>query len=240
MAQKEPRGIGSCALIGCGGLLLLGVLIVGGLYFGSKYALRSFVDQYTSAQPAILPKTDMTPEEGRQLVDRVDAYKAQLLAGEAEEPLELTARELNGLLAYDPDFTNLSQRVYFTIDDDRLLGQISLSLDRMNLEVIKGRYLNAKVAFNFESVGGDIAVTIDEAEINDQALPEGLVNEFRKDNLAAEADPSVKRLLERIADIDVLNGKLIIQPKAVAEAEPVPEDPASEPEPEPVAPPAQL
>ncbi len=213
---KKERG---CFFYGCLVAIILAVLAlivvsVGG-YFGYR-AFLGLVNEYTSTTPVTLPKVEMSEEDHKALRERIDAFKKALDEGADAEPLVLTGDELNAALAENPE---VAGRVYFIIEGDKLKGQVSMPLDALPLPGVKGRYFNGKATFLASLHDGHLVVQLDEAEVNGKPLSEQMMAGLRNENLAKNAvdDPKNAEFLNKLASLQIKDGKITIKAKPKAE-----------------------
>lgn len=220
--QNQTKGRG-CLFYGCFVALLLGLAIVGGTYFGVRSVVNKFVNNYTSPTPMVLPVVDMPAAESEALRARVDDFRQALAGGtNPPSPLALDTRELNALIATWPDFKPLKDRVYLSIQSNRLSGQISLPADQIvPLARMKGRYLNGAAAFKVSMENGVLLVIMDSLQILADKVPENVMVKLRQQNLAKDvyANAHAAAALQRIGSITITDDQLVITPSLPPEAE---------------------
>jgi len=221
--EKKPRG---CFFYGCIISLIILVLIVIGLGLlawkvvstGNKY-----INQYTDTAPLPLPAVEMPPEERQALQKEVEEFKAEVDENTAEEPLVLTAEQVNALIEEQPE---LKGRLHVDFEGDKIKGIISMPLKQdIGPFKLKGRYLNAKGTFTASLVDGAIDVRVEEAEVRGMPLPPQFMTELSKQNLAKDVklDEEARRTIARFERIQVKDGKLYIIP-AKPSVEPTEDD----------------
>ena len=237
----EPKKRG-CLFYGCLGaivLLLLMLVLIGSCGYMGYRSYMNIVQSYTDTAPQPLPMNNSTPEQQQAVDARVQAFDQKVTAGEPTQPLVLTADDLNAIVASKPE---LRDRVFLTIDDDKIKGEVSIPLDKMNLPAflgLKGRYLNGKGAFKIALANGQLYVTLDSLEVRGEQVPESAMAQLRVKNLAEEynKDPKNREALSKYDSLTVDDGKVTItaSPKnappadAAAEAEPVKPEDAAQP-----------
>jgi hypothetical protein len=204
-------GLIGCLVVAVGGLVVLGI----GFYVAKGW-ISGLVEDYTDTQPMELPQVTLSDEDLAALQARVKAFKDAFDAGEAAPPLVLSGDEINALIQQDEDLKHV---VYVTIEGDRVRGQISVPLEQLGFEMVKGRYLNAQATFNVFVRDGFLFVGIDSAEVRGKAIPEEIMAEVRSQNFAKDAtnDPEVRDVIRRIESLEVADGRIMIVPKAVAQ-----------------------
>ena len=212
-----PQGLGprrGCLKWGCiTGLLLLLVIAIAGLL--GLHQARRLVNQFTDTQPATLPVADISPAEMATVEDRIQTFRDNVRAGRPAPPLSLTAREINGLIATDPDLEPLKGKVYVTISGGQLQGRVSLPMEDAGLPMFKGRYLNANGIFELSLRNGILRLTATNLEVKGQPLAATYMQEIRKQNLARNLnnEPRVSVALDRLSELKIEDGKLVILPR---------------------------
>jgi hypothetical protein len=210
-AVKPRRG---CIFYGCITGLVLLALILGALMVGLHY-VKKLVNRYTDTQPMELPTVQMTPGEMDQVKQRFEAFQQAVRDQRPAPPLELTADEVNALIACGPDRQALKGKVYVSLDGDKLKGEVSVPLPRVGWGVFQGRYLNGSATFNLSFRNGALSVAPQTIVVKGKPLPEVFMQEIRKQNLATQStdDPGAAAVLRGLEDIQVKDGKLVIVPK---------------------------
>jgi hypothetical protein len=215
--QRQPRGCFFYAAITVAVLAL--VVGVAG-FFVFRFALDRFgsaLYQFSEEQPFALPESRMRNEEYQELVDRIQAWRAPQ---SAVPSLELTAEDVNALIARHPDWTTLRGKLYFDFKDRTVLAMISLPLvpfagyfeDRPELA---GRYINAEVALHAALDRGALQAELHSVILKDRELPEVWVDVLRKQralHLVAEQHGSEWK--EELESFRVEGGKLLLQRKS--------------------------
>jgi hypothetical protein len=209
--QKRRRG---CLFYGgIAALVLIAVMLLGA-YLGLRFA-RDVVSQLTDATPMQLPSTQLPPDQMLQLHDRVETFQLAVRAGDKVEPLELSADELNALIATDPDLAALKNHIYVTIETNQLEAQISFPAQDIGLVALRGRYVNASGFFAVALTNGQLSVTAESLVAKGRPVPRHVMREITSQNLADiyNADPKVIAGLKKLQGIEVEEGKLVIEPK---------------------------
>lgn len=209
-AQSPPKSSRSCCLWGCLGMFLLMVLLVVGGGFGTYWWLQAQLNRYTADAPADLPIVELPEGELTEIQARIDTFKETIEAGETPEDLVLTAEELNALITQDDEMRG---RVYVTIEDGEITGDVSIPVDF--IPGGKGRFFNASATFDVSLENGVLIVTIEDAEVKGEKLPQQFIDGMSKENLAKEAykDPEVAATLGRIESITIEQDKIILKPR---------------------------
>jgi hypothetical protein len=227
--RKLRANDGSCLVVACIIVVVVVALAVAAGGF-AVYQVNKVATRYTDTEAIELPLVDMSPEEVDALVARLDGFRTALEAGEANEPFELTQDDLNALIQNDEEFKFFRGKVYLTLKDDRVGGEVSWPLDE--IPFMEGRYFNGTATFDVEFRERRPVVYLESASIKGEALPEALMNEVRKENFAAEWSRSEegREFLKNIETLKVLDGRLIITPKQPSDEESSNEEAVAEPE----------
>src|SRR3954466_4867287 len=136
---RKRRG---CLFYGClTGFVFLLLILFGGL-LGTRY-FKKMVPDFTEDKPLPLPAVKMSDTEMQQVRKRVDDFRTSVRAGKPTPPLELTADEINALIATDPDLAPFKGKVYILgIDGNQLKARLSVPMEDLALPVFRNRFLN--------------------------------------------------------------------------------------------------
>src|SRR5262249_7859902 len=172
------------------------------------------VEQYTDTAPMALPRPNLDEVQVQALKERVENFKKAAENGQ-DATLTLTGDELTALLQSDKDFKD---RVAVMVEGDKLKGQVSLPFDFPGLG---RRYFNGSATFKASLEDGVLIVTVDQAEVKGQPVPENVMESLRKENLARDAYKNEEnaRVLRRIKSLQVKDGTITIQSRAKSPAE---------------------
>lgn len=208
---KKSRG---CFFWGCLGSVLLLLLIVVGVGLGGYFVLNSVVQTFTAEEPVELPVVEASEEELAEIEGRIDGLKQAFDQGKAPPPLELTADELNALVAHND---KLRGKVHFTIEDDKITGNVSIPTDFVPMGT--GRFLNAKGTFNVSLQNGVLIVTLADAEVKGEPLPESFMTALANENLAQKfySDPKNAEFMRQFESIEIEGDRIILRPRPVEE-----------------------
>jgi len=215
---KQGRG---CCFWGCllavAMLLLLIAGIGGTTYLGYRWLIAKAL-QYSDDQPMELPALALDEQQLLAVRRRWESFQESLEAGRADV-LELTDEELNALLQ-----TNemAAGRIHVDIEDDRLRGRVSLPLDALGIQRLRGRYFNAEATFEVALVGDQLVVHMQEAQVKGEPVPEEFMSQLREENLAKEfgREPEQAEMLRKLESIEVRDGKLFLRSRENTAAPP--------------------
>lgn len=208
---KPRRG---CLFYGCltGTVCFLAILLA--LLLG-LHQFRRMVSSYTDTKPSELPTVQISPERFTQLERRIENFQDAVRTGRSTPPLALTADEINALIEKDPKLSSVNGKVYVVIQDDHLQGDLSVPLEQLGLRIFRGRYLNGTAAFAISLRDGILNVSAQSIRVKGQPLPGVYMDRIRMENLAERMNEDVRAsvALNRLQDIQVKDGKLILVPK---------------------------
>lgn len=208
---------GNCFLWGCVTIVLVFILgsIVAGLTL--RYGIQQFREQYSDDAPIDLPRVAMTSEQIDTLLLRVQAFEDGLEADQPPDPLTLTQDELNAVLQNHPDLIFIGDNAHFAIEDDKLIGQLSISLDF--LPGFAGRFFNGSAVFSIAMEHGRLSVLLDSAIVKGQPVPENVMQGWHGENIAEDLhdNPRAGKLIKKIEAIDIKGGVITITPSRLKE-----------------------
>jgi hypothetical protein len=212
--EPRPKQRG-CFFYGCVIASVLAVLLIIALAVGAFFVMRFFsgvVEEWTSPSPMELPKVHASEEERKAVRERIDTFHKQLEQGTAVEPLVLTSDDLNALIEDSPDFKGT---IYARVEGDKLKAQISFPLDKLNVRLVRGRYLNGEAELKASLNNGVLIVTLDSLEVNGKRPPENFLRGMRQQNLANDAykNPKNAEMIRRFESLEIKDGKIILKPR---------------------------
>ncbi|MDB6064236.1 MAG: hypothetical protein JWR26_444 [Pedosphaera sp.] len=210
-----------CFFYGCITSLVLLLLIGVIAFLGFRYAVNTanaYILEYTDTTAMSLPKVEMSEADLKKLKDRVAAFNQAVNAGSSAPALSLTSQDINALIANSPETQGLKDKVYVTLDGDKVKGQISLPLDKfMKVPLLKtqGRYLNGEGTFDVTITNSLLWIHLQSMEVKGKPLPANVMAQLHEQNLAESAnnDPTNRAALDRFESVQVTNGTAVITPK---------------------------
>ncbi len=212
--QQSQKGRG-CFFYGC--LTLVVLLLVGavGTFLGVRHDITRLAENYTDTQPMELPSVTATSKEAEAVQNRMEAFADGMENGTSVEPLLLSERDLNVLIAGSPDFSEFKDKVYISLEEDQIKGQLSYPLKDIGLAKIQGRFLNGAAGFKASLEHGVLIVTLESLQVRGKDLPEKFMVQLRRENLAKEAykDPDTAAAMRKLESIEVKDGQIIIRPR---------------------------
>jgi hypothetical protein len=219
MTDQPPKSRRGCFFYGCiTGLVLLLLLAVGGLVavHYAKKAISGLVNDYTDTKPMTLPTVQMSQADIDKLTKRWKAFEEAVRAQRPTEPLELTADEINALIASGPDKQSMKGKFYVSLDDNRVKAELSVPLQELlSWKMVKGRYLNGSGTFNVSVQNGVLFVAPQTIEVKGKQVPDMYMQGLRNANFAAGLtnQPNATALMQGLQNIQVKDGKLIVVPR---------------------------
>jgi hypothetical protein len=214
MTDETPKRRRGCLFYGCltGAVCLAAILLA--LLLG-VYQLKKMFNQYTDNQPMPLPALQMSQPEIEQTQRSVEGFLDAVRAGRSTPPLALTGDEINAIIAANPDLRALRNKVYVSIRGNQLKAQVSVPMEEIGLPRFKGRYLNGTATLAVSLQNGMLVLIPQEIVAKGKPLPEWYMSRIRRQNLAAgfNDNPRVSIAVDRLQDVQVKDGKLVIVPK---------------------------
>ena len=209
---KKGSGMKTCLIVACSFLLLVCIVSGVALYIGAKGAINKYVGAYTEEQPRALPRVDLAQDAIDSVIERADRFAEAVSNGEPTGSLVLSSEDINTLIQHHPNWTDLSDKVYVSIEDDKIRGEISIPLEELT-PMFRGRYLNGSAAFTVSLANGRLFVFLESAEVKGKSIPEPLIQEMRKENLAKDTgqDPEFASVIQELDSVEVAGGKLTIR-----------------------------
>ncbi|SRR6266581_1982450 len=209
---KKRRG---CLFYGClTGFVFLLLILLGGL-LGTRY-LKKMVTEFTEDKPTPMPAVQMSDAQIQQVRKRVDDFRDSVKGGKPTKPLELTADEINALIATDQDLAPLKGKLYVLgIQGNQIKARVSARMEDVALPIFRNRYLNGDAVFTLLLKNGTIRLLAQDVTVKGRAVPEMYMQKIRTQNLAngLNSNPRVSVATDWIQSIEVKDGKLVIVPK---------------------------
>lgn len=224
VAEKPARkSRGGCFLYGCL-FSILGVIILGiAVTVGGYYFFKGQITKYTDVDPIAMPEVEMSDEEMAAVVDRLQKFQEIVFTGTEEETPEtveliLTADDINAMIEQNPDFKG---HVHVEIEENQLAGQVSIPTDF--LPIGQGRFFNATAKFDVMLNNGVLFVTLADATIKGNPLPQPFLDGLRSENLVKNlnTDPKYAGTIRQLESLKIESGKIILiaKPKTTSDQE---------------------
>ncbi len=214
LEEYDKRKIAGCFTFGCLTCVVLFALGGVGAYFGVTKAISSFVNEYTEPFPRELPKVQLTAEESDSLFTRVETFREAAEKGEETIPLELTARDVNHLIATDPELAVLRDKVSVEFEDGKISSEVSIPLSETGLKDLQGRYLNGRAAVELGIVDGRFEISLSAINVNGNQVPDKMLQQLEgRVNLADRiaSDPRFSRYTKFVDKFQIVGDRLVVE-----------------------------
>jgi hypothetical protein len=200
-----------CFFYGCLTSVVL-LLLAGLLVFLAFRFVKNQFNSYTDTQPLKMPKVEMTDAEFKILEQRVRSFGGALEQGTALEPLILTERDLNALIALSGNTKELADKVHVSLNGNQVKGMVSIPLSGLGW-LGKGRYLKGEATFKVSLENGVLIVTAEEIRVKGQPIPESVMSQLRRENLAKDAykDPKNAEAIRKFESIQVEDSQVTVK-----------------------------
>jgi hypothetical protein len=221
--RKSGCGLGG---LGCGlGCLIAVAACVGLVIFGvfaAKNYFGKMVDEYTATEYVPITAPQASPEQVASAVEKFDSFSQGMGVGGSPVPLTLTGEELNLILWNHPNFAPAAGKANVAIEGDVLSSEVSLNFDELPIpegfvaDALKGKFFNGEVSLKLGMAAGQPALYLEGLAVNGNSVPDAFLSGMKSQNLLQDAakNPEATAFFERIEDLRIEDGKLIIVPKA--------------------------
>jgi hypothetical protein len=209
---KQRRG---CFFYGClaGSALLVALLTMA--FLGLWY-FKKALNEFTDTRPIRAPVAQVSAAHGEEIQRRFDAFEQAVRDHRPVAPLVVSADDINAMIAVNPRLKAFRGKLYVVIEGSRLKGLVSVPLSEAGLTMFEGRYLNGIATFGFSLNHGALGLRVDNFQVRGKSLPKLLMERIRKQDLAQKLKPDLHAAsaLDRLQDVRVRDGKLVIVPMA--------------------------
>lgn len=207
-APRKGRG---CLFYGCLTTVVAVLIALVAIYFVATRAIRKAVETYGTTAPLSIPVAEISPDQYREVEQRILTFRDSILKGENPEPLVLSSRDINALIQYDKAFRGITG--YVTFENSKLAVRGSVPLEPFGY---KGMYLSGTARLRVGVTADAPEVKLDELSIGEQRLPAELMDQLRSQNFAANAAEQYggKAFWKRIDRIEVLEDSMLLHPVA--------------------------
>jgi hypothetical protein len=190
---------------------MFGLMICAGV--GGYWFLTGQVQKYTAEAPLELPTVQYEPEELAALKTKMESFEKAIDEGDpSTREIEISADDINALIANEE---TLKGKAFVKIEEGKLVGDVSFPVDK--IPGGKGRYFNGSATLNASMEGGVLIVTLTDAEVNGEKLPQQFIDAMANENLAKEMykNPENAKTMRRFEDIRIEDDKVILTLKPV-------------------------
>jgi hypothetical protein len=212
-APKPRKKLRGC-LWGCLITLVLLVVLALVAFLVLRGIWKSAIRDYTETAPVELPRVMVPEGTAQDLGERFRNFFETLRSSQSVQPLILTADDINRAIALTGT-NQLRDRLFVTIEDGVVKGQVSVPLDTMNIAELRGRFINGTVTLKVDYNGGELRVWADSFQAHGKPAPEWLMKRIRDRNFAEGLLNNQQSYadLQNLETIVVTNGAIILVPK---------------------------
>jgi hypothetical protein len=218
--EKQSRGGKGCLFYGLITAALVLIGLIGGIYFGTRKAVRYAIETYTTNAPTTIPALQIPPLQQRNIANDVLKRFEERANGQVPDDLVLDEQQLNALIAQPAEMRAYKGHVYLQPQGEELKAFVSLPLDqfkewqefaqRMGGTNYAGRYLNGLAYVNLVVTNGTLAVAPRKIVVSAQSLPDQFLKQFPWSALTQpiNANANFRSALQRIDAVAVQDSKV--------------------------------
>ena len=189
--RARKRG---CVLKGCLTLFIVMMLmgmIIGGIGTYVYYGFAPFLSQ-TPALIRVYPATDA---QYQAVLAKVEPFNQAIAAG-TQASLDVTADDLDILIARDPAWDDLRGKVYLGIANNELLADVSTSADESEHGQVQ-LFFNGRFTLGASVAGGEFTAVLHRIEtLSGHPLPALLARCVTSSDFAVNFDDSINRRIQ--------------------------------------------
>lgn len=173
MQTPPPARSGmGCFVKGCLTLIIVififcALLIGGGLFVAFNI--------FTAAEPVQIPKRPASATELQVAEGKLNTLRSAV-RNHQEATVEFTADDINALITNEPEFRGARGRARATFANSIASLDMSVPLDSMRWNYLKGRWFNGNVQFGFSYVDDNFSFDVRSAETNGYQFPRWLLS----------------------------------------------------------------
>lgn len=204
MSEGNKKG---CFFWGCLVLIIIG-LIIGLLLFLAYRKIKNTVNEFTSPTPVAIQPIDYTSEEKTEAKQKAKDFINEIKAGKEAAKEEFTDKELNILIETDKELAGKAQ---VTFEGNKIKAKLNIPLK--NIPIVDGRYLAGDAELKVACENGDLDIQIESFEVNGKPVPEDIMKELRKENIAQrmQSNPKAGPYVKRLKTVRMKDNKLLIE-----------------------------
>jgi hypothetical protein len=203
--EPQPKRRG-CFFWGCLSVLLLllaMLILVVVLFFVAR-------DRLTSTHPQPIPVFQSKPGQYEEVQSRLKKFDA---AAQADRPaqLELTADDLNTLIANDPQLKKFIGKAFVRIEGKEVSLDISLPLDEAPVPFLGGRWLNGMLSVEPALRDGRLVLIPKRLVVNGEAISEEHLAKVKPlEFMPKDTDKGLNEIIKKARSLEVRDGKIVI------------------------------
>lgn len=218
--MAEPNKGRGCFFYGCLSVVAIVLVAIVAGVVGVRIAYTKGVERFTTTNSVAVAPVKLSTNQGEPVLKRLNDFTTDVKSGKAVEPIELTGDELDYVVRNSESGSKLRNSMHLMITNDQLRAQISLPLDMIGWEKLKGRYFNGDATFDARVENGVLTVDVKSAEMNGQALPAEVTAGMKNINWQPQPHEASADLFRNLEKVEIKDGKMILVPKAKAEVAP--------------------
>jgi hypothetical protein len=212
---REKRGMGC---FGCGCLVVLVVLILlAALVGGLSYFAYTKGMTLTSTTPGGIQTFDGGDDVYHGAEQKLTTFNEAVQQNQPAT-LELSADEVNTLIARSPDLAGSQIHLFLSFTDSTAHVQASLPTNLLPFGIIKDRYINGDSDFipGLDPSTKSVTLVLQRLRIGSEEVPKGDLSTLQSEmepaiNTQLQKTPAIKQVLDRATFIGIKGGKLLIQ-----------------------------
>jgi len=205
-----------CFGCGCLVLVILGLLLAA-LFAASAHFFTVAGNTITSSTP-----TDVKDFDGGAALYQEASQKMASFENVSRQnqpaTLELSADEINTLIARSPDLAANNISIFITMTGDQARLQATAPTSLLPFGLWKGRFINIDMTFNpsFDSSTKSLNLILHSVRIGNQDLPANSFSLYQEQfnpflNTQLRRDPDLSHLLDHARSVEIRNGVLTVQ-----------------------------
>ncbi|MFT6081021.1 MAG: hypothetical protein ACI8UD_004056 [Planctomycetota bacterium] len=217
-----PKKRSGCWFWGCAISAVLAVILGIGGYFLVTNLLGMFTDMmvdYSETEPMPIKPSTMSLDDYDALTTRIEVFDKASKADEQPDPLVLSSQDINALIANHPGWLVLRNRAHVELEGDRIKAEVSFPLDyfaelpMIDVERLKGRFLNATGEVSLSLRDGEISLRVHELDFHGKQLPVAFMASLRDGNALKnnQNHPEIDKVRERTNTFWIEDGLLKIE-----------------------------
>ena len=160
-----------CFAKGCLIVLVVLVFFLGAAGIGAWFFYSRTVGIFTSPQSADVMIENVSDVDLQNAETKLNQL-GQATANNQETRVEFSAAELNAMIAREPLFADLNNRVRVAIADSMVTVELSVPLGVVGLPKLKNRWFNGRARFGFSFSAGEFDFEPKSGEANGRTVPE--------------------------------------------------------------------
>ena len=212
---KEKRGPGC---LGCGcGILIIVLLLVAVLLGALLYEVKRKGTAITTTAPAQIPSFDGGDVMYQAANQKMNDFTTAVQNG-TPGSLQLSADEINTLIAHSPAVTSYGAHGFVTLQDNSVNLKATLSGNAVPFGLLQGRYENIDIDFTpaFDPDAKTLSFTLHHLKSDNQEMTPDNLAQLQSEldsilQVELQQTPGGKNFIDHAKSITVKNGQLDIE-----------------------------